>query len=114
MCVFLTCRNAYLAHSENILMSMFADDSETIREKAAYAILKIRQGAHLGDMPVRKFLVPTLKNKASHYSDITADLCHNPIFTSKITSEDMISYCRRKFQVKNYPNHFQSMEKIDD
>ena len=73
-------------------MSMLAVDFETIREKAVNAILKIRHGAHLGDMSVLKFLVPTLNYEASHYSDITADSCHKSIFTSKITSEEIVSY----------------------
>ena len=63
-------------------------------------------------MSVRKFLVPTLNYEASNYSDITADLRHEPIFTSKIASEEIISCCRRKFDVKNYPNRTQSVERI--
>ena len=60
-------------------MSMLADDSETIRKKAVNAILKICHGAHLGDISVRKFLVPALNYEASHFSDITADLYLEPI-----------------------------------
>ena len=101
-----------MAHSENFIMSILADDSETIREKAVDAILKIRHGAHLGNMSVRKFLVPTLNCEASHYSDITADLCHEPIFTFKIAYEEIVLYCRRKFEVKNNPNHTESVERI--
>ena len=109
---FLTGRNAYSALSKNFIMPMLADDSETIREKAVNAILKIRHGAHLGDFSVRKFLVSTLNYKASHYSDITANLCHEPNFTSKIAYEEIVLYCRRKFEVKNYPNHTQSDERM--
>ena len=65
-------------------MSILADDSETVREKAVKAILKIRHGAHLGDMSVQKFLVSTLNYRASHYSDIIADLCHEPISHLKL------------------------------
>ena len=93
-------------------MSMLADDFETIREKAVKAILKNRHGAHLGNMSVQKFLVPTLNYEANHYSDITADLCHELVFTSKTASKEIVSYCRRKFEVKNYPNHTQSVEEI--
>ena len=84
---------------------MLADDSEMIREKAVNAILKICHEAHLNDMSVRKFLFPKFSYESSHYSDITADLCHEAIFTSKIASEDIVSYCRRKFEVKNYLTH---------
>ena len=110
--LFLTCINAYSAHSENVIMSILADDSETIREKAVNAILKVRHGAHLGDMSVRKFLVPTLNYEASHFSDITADLCHEPIFTSKTAFAEIVSYCKRKFEVKKYLNHTQSIKRI--
>ena len=78
-------------------MSMLADDSENDLKKVVNAILKIRHGTHLGDMSVQKFLAPMLNYVASHYSDITAGLCHEPIFTSKIASEEIVSYCRRKF-----------------
>ena len=87
---FLTCGKVYSAHSQNAIMLMLADDSERNWEKAVDAILKIYHGAHLGDMFVRKFVVPTLYYVASHYSDITTDLCHEPIFTFKITSEEIV------------------------
>ena len=101
-----------MAHSEDAIMSMLADDSQTIQEKVVNAILKICHGAHPGDMSVRKFLVPTLNYEAIHYFDITTDLCHESIDTSKIAFEEIVSYCRRKFDVKNHPNHTQSVKRI--
>ena len=91
---------------------MHANDSETIPEKAVNAILKDRHGAHLGNISVRKFLVPTLHYEVCHYSDINSDLCHEPILTSKIASKEIVSYCKRKFEVKNCPNRTQSVERI--
>ena len=91
---------------------MLADVSETIREKTVNAILKIRHEARHFDVSFRKFIVPTPNYEASHYSDITTDLCHKSIFTSKIASEEIASNCRRKFEAKNNLNHIQSVERI--
>ena len=80
---------------------MLADGSETIREKDRYAILKTSHEAHLGNITVRKFLVSTPNHEPSPYSHITLALCHELIFTSKTDSEEIASYCRKKFKVKN-------------
>ena len=40
--------NAYSAHSKNVIMSMLADDSREVCEKAVNSVLKIRDGAILG------------------------------------------------------------------
>ena len=74
--------------------------------------MKICHSAHLGDVSVLKFLVSALNYETSHYSDIITDLCHEPVFTSKIASEEIIAYCRRKFKGKNYPYHTQSVKRI--
>ena len=62
---FLFFRNAYSADSENVLMSMLADDSRDICDKAVTSILKIRGGANFGDSSVRKFVVSALNYKAN-------------------------------------------------
>ena len=62
-------------------------------------------------MFVQKFLIPTLNFEGSHYSDITVDLFHEPIFTSKIASEEIVSYCRRKFKVKKLSNPYPISQK---
>ena len=59
-------RYAYSAHSENVLMSMLADDSRDIHDKAVTSILKIRGGANFGDSSVRKFVVPALNYETDH------------------------------------------------
>ena len=48
--------NGYFAHSENILLSMLADENQQHRKKAVEKILKIRQNQPL--CIVRKFLFP--------------------------------------------------------
>ena len=108
-CLFF--RNAYLAHSENVLMSMLADDSRDIRNKAVTSILKIRGGANFGDSSVRKFIVSALNYEANHYSAIT-DLHHEPIFTTDIASDEIIAYRERKMEVDHCPNHSQLVERV--
>ena len=108
-CLFF--KNAYSAHSENVLMSMLADNSRDIREKAVTSILKIRGGANFDDSSIRKFVVPALKYEADHYSEIT-DLHHEPIFTTDITSDEIIAYRERKTKVDHYPNHSQSVARV--
>ena len=87
-CLFF--RNAYSAHSENVLMSMLVADRD-ICDKAVTSILKIHGGANFNDSSVRKFVVPALNYETDHYSEIT-DLHHEPIFTTYIASDEIIAY----------------------
>ena len=101
-CLFF--KNAYSARSENVLMSMLADDSKDIRDKAVTSILKIHDGANFDDSSVRKLVVPALNYEADHYSE-TTDLNHEPIFTIDILSYEIIAHRERKMEVNHYPNH---------
>ena len=89
---------------------MLADDSREVREKAVNSILKIRDGAALGNGSSRKFIVPTLNYDADHYSKIV-DLNHEPIFITDTASDKIIFYQQKKMTVKSYPNHSQSVER---
>ena len=88
---------------------MFAHDFQEVRKKAVNSILKIRDGAILGDESVRKLIVPTLNHEADHYSD-TAELNLEPIFTTDTASDEIILYQKKKMTVKSYSNHSLSVE----
>lgn len=60
-------RNAYFAHSENMLLCMLADERPYVRELALRRILKARTVVHEGDSPIRQFIVPTLNFQAKDY-----------------------------------------------
>ena len=75
--------------------------------KAVDAILRIRDGANLGNKFVQKFVVPQLTFALillKHYSDIKS-LCHEPIFTTSKAFDENIPCGEKKFEVKQHPNH---------
>ena len=76
-------------------MLMLADNSRNICGKAITSILKIRGEANFGDTSVQKFVVPASNYEANHNSEIT-DLHHEPIFTTDIASDEIITYRERK------------------
>lgn len=63
-------RNAYFAHSENILLAMLADTDPNMRIKAINIIKKIRKEEVFGDDSPRPFHVPTLNFKAKTYDEM--------------------------------------------
>jgi len=76
-------RNAYFAHSENVILGMLAEDDENICRKAVDKILELRSEASATtDMEsstlessrkdvVRQFKVPKINVEATHFYELT-------------------------------------------
>ena len=60
-------RNAFWAHSENVLLAMLYDENKHIRELAYRKILASRQQNHGTLSVLRKFRVPLLNFQAQSY-----------------------------------------------
>ena len=64
-------RNACYGPPENLLLSMLTDQDATVRELGWRRVLKARQTTPSGDcIPVREFVVPEIKLKATNYVDM--------------------------------------------
>lgn len=62
-------RNGYFGHSENILLSMLADNRNHIKELALRRIVKIREQTS-GLAPIRVFKLPSFNFSATEYTDL--------------------------------------------
>lgn len=62
-------RNGYFGHSENILLSMLADDRNHIKELALRRIAKIREQTS-GLATIRVFKLPSFNFSAAEYTDL--------------------------------------------
>ena len=61
--------NSHWSHSENILISMLADDREEIRRKAVLRIMKARR-EHNPDLHPRQFIPPEVIFDSQNYQDL--------------------------------------------
>lgn len=113
-------RNAFFAHSENVLLAMLADYREHVRELALRRILKIRRATSDSGTVLRIFEVPTLNLNADDYIDlIDWENITEPPLTKNITTEII---CQAIIEpqiiqneilknIKNLPCHTQATER---
>lgn len=106
-------RNAYFAHSENLLLAMLADSSRDKRQKAVHKILQSRKEASRNKV-VRVFKVPSLNYDADDWTDVInwdeADICEPPL-THKLSNDEIRNFEEEPFKVPKYPLHTQSVER---
>ena len=106
-------RNAYFAHSENILMAMVADTDQEKRKKAVQIIEKIRQGDIFGDESIRPFKVPTINFDAEEY-DALIDwdgMVHEPIVTAEMGIFNIQKIEHQRLFIGNFKCHTQAIER---
>ena len=85
-------KNAYFAHSENILIAMLHDSDENIRKLAVEKIINIRSENSI-DNHVRKFKVPKLNFQASnYYSLITWENATEPPLTKRLSNAELADF----------------------
>lgn len=104
-------RNAFFAHSENVLLAQLASDNKVERYIAVYKILKIRKRAV--EESVRRFTVPQINYKAMKWMDIAvADPKDTePPFTLNMSENDLKSFINSPLQVPKYKCHTQMVER---
>lgn len=108
-------RNAYFAHTENLLLAMMLDDREFVRKLAIRRILAVRKTKKSDTM--RKFAVPSSLNLAAN--DIIDLICwreeivYEPPLTLQISDEEMNELLNhpRKFEIPKFPCHTQAVER---
>jgi DNA-binding protein YbaB len=106
-------RNAYFAHSENVLLAMLADPAQEKREKAVNRILQVRHATAV-NAAVRIFKVPLINYDASDWDDIiswnTVDV-HEPPVTMKMTDFEITAIKETPLILPDYLIHSQNVER---
>lgn len=76
-------RNAFFAHSENLLLAMIADDDQAVRQRAYEIIINCRKRSVEG---VRKFETPKINEDCRSYTELIDWSCdiHEPPFTRNL------------------------------
>ena len=107
-------RNAYFAHSENILMAMLADTNLEMRQKAIGIITDIRQGSVFGDDSPRQFNVPKLNFSAGQYDELIDwknERIYESVITAQISTSDLQKIEHEPFFIGKFECHTQAIER---
>jgi len=121
-------RNAYFAHSENVILGMLAEDDENIRRRAVDKPLELRSEASATtDMEsftlessrkdvVRQFKVPKINGEATHFYELTnldsiKDISHPSAVMDLYDTS--IAQMLTKPLVLQHPCHNQAVERHD-
>ncbi len=104
-------RNAFFAHSENVLLAQLTSDNKVERNIAVHKILNIRKRS--AEEIVRRFKVPEINFKATKWIDIAiADSKDTePPFTLNMSEDDLKRIINNPLQVPKYKCHTQMVER---
>ena len=106
--------NAFWAHSENLTISMLADNREEVRRKAVLWILKARREFNPDTHP-RKFVPPEVNFDAQNYFDLidwNSLVSTEPPLTMDLSLDDILRIIGEPIILPDYPNHTQSVERM--
>jgi len=111
-------RNAFFAHSENLLLAMLVDDREHIRELGYRRILKARNVLPK-KKTVRSFVTPNLNFEAQDYTEIidwNSCALHPPPMLRNLSEDDIREIIRSATkpvgEIQKFPCHTQATERI--
>lgn len=106
---------AWWAHPEALLVSLLCSSEPTEREFAVNKIMELRQGEEMGSTSVREFKVPSSVNlEATNLLDIINwgdENITEPVFTSKLTTSQLISLKSTPLSLPDFVLHTQSCER---
>lgn len=108
-------RNAYFAHTENLLIAMMLDDREVVRKLAIRRILAARNKKKSGI--VRKFIVPSSFNlEAKDIIDLInwqEELVYEPPLTQTMSDDSLkdLLINPMEFEIPKFPCHTQAVER---
>ena len=107
--------NSYWAQSEILLLSMLADPTKSVRQRAVKQVLQLRGDHDKGDNSPRKFLKPQLKFEAVTYPDMIdwkLEKIYEPVLTTNLTRAEIKCIVNTPLVVPSYPAHTQSVERL--
>ncbi|GBN26634.1 hypothetical protein AVEN_102707-1 [Araneus ventricosus] len=109
-------RNSFMAHPENLLLSMLADERRHIRQLTVRLIIKARGSSSTVER--RRFVVPKPNFKVNQYIDMIDWFKCNvtePPITVDLTVEELKSIAEngsvKDLQIYKFPCHTQSVER---
>lgn len=104
-------RNAFFAHSENVLLAQLASSNKIHRYTAVHKILSIRKKPVNG--AVRRFKVPEINFEAKHWTDmrITNADDTEPPFTLSMSEDELKRIIHDPLDVPKYKCHTQMVER---
>jgi len=120
-------RNAYFAHSENVILGMLAEDDENIHQRAVDKILELRSEASATtDMEsstlessrkdvVQQFKAPKVNVEATHFYELTnldsiKDICQPPAVMD-LDDALIAQMLTKPLLVLQHPCHNQAVER---
>ena len=106
-------RNAYHAHSENLLLALLASPDKEDRSFAVDKILTIRGRNEYGDESVRPRRTPAVNFESTCLRTMLfwGEDLHEPIFTCKLTNEEVKGFIQVSLIPPHHPIHSQSTER---
>lgn len=105
-------RNAFFAHSENILLAQLASKLQTIRTDAVQTILQIRERRNTDT--IRKFIVPKINFAATVWTNIISKNLREmtePPLTMAMSTDELKNLIEQPFTVPKYKCHTQMVER---
>ena len=106
--------NAHWPHSENILISMLADQREEVRRRAVLLIMKARREFKIEEHP-RQFTKPEVNFKAANYFDMIdfeVEPCTEPPLTMDMDLDTIMGAFREPLILPPYPSNTQGVERM--
>ncbi|GBN53513.1 hypothetical protein AVEN_269011-1 [Araneus ventricosus] len=110
-------RNAFFAHTENVLLAMLVDEREHIRELGYRMILKARQIVP-NKKTVRNFVPPKINFQASDYFEIinwNSCVVYPPPMLQDLSADDIKSLINSDTtpirEIENFPCRTQAVER---
>ncbi len=104
-------RNAFFAHSENLLLAQLASENKSERSDAVHKILRIRD--QIPNAGIRRFEVPDINFNARKWTAIIADDSNStePPITANMNEDELKSIIDNRLDVPKFKCHTQMVER---
>lgn len=104
-------RNAFFAHSENLLLAQLSSKKKSERVNAVHKILQIRD--QIPSEGIRRFEVPKINFNARKWTEIIAEDYNStePPFTANMNEDELETLIQQPLEVPKFKCHTQMVER---